>query len=546
MRSTKLLTVAPRRRPGWARPLAGLLACALCAGAGAATAPVVIPQPAVSLGLLGPARVASDAQSRLLISDPLAGRVVVANALGQLVLVRTNLSQPLGIAIDVTGGIYVGDGQSGAVVMYDQQWNVLRQLGKGAGEFLLPGHIATATSNGVTKVFVSDSLAHCVKAYQDGVKTGQFGSFGIGPNQFDFPAGLWVAADGTLFVIDQNNDRVQVLDQNGNFLRQFTLRPGSVSGMASGRSQGITGDNQGRLYVADTFQGYIKVFDVRGNLLGIMSSYGDAAGQMQSPGGVAMDAQGRLWVADANNMRVDSFCFVQPVITPATRTVPDGTNVTFTVTTGCSGGTVGYQWFKGTLPLNDSGKVSGSTNGTLTLSGLSADDSGSYSVVVSNATGAIASSPAQLAVVVRPYIIVPPADQLAPPGSTAMLSVTAGGDSLSYQWQLNGGELSGQTGTQLTLTNVSSADNGTYTVRVFNVVGSAEASAKFASTEPPVVSVSPTPGGDLILTWSDPFSVLQSAPTPLGEWTTLDATNPFVLSSAVIVTNRAEFFRLFR
>jgi hypothetical protein len=536
--------------PGWqsrATPLVLLLACSVYAGARGATTPVVTPQSSLSLGLLGPARVASDSQSRLFISDPLAGRVAVANVLGQLVQVKTNLGQPLGIAIDGAGRIYVGNGQSGAVISYDQQWTPIRQLGKGTGEFLLPGHIVTATSNGVTKVFVSDSLAHCVKVYQEGVQIGQFGSYGLGPNQFDFPAGLWLAADGTLFVVDQNNDRVQVLDQNGNFLRRFALRPSSLYGVASGRGQGITGDNQGRVYVADTFQGYLKVFDLAGNLLGMMSSFGDGLGQLQSPGGLAVDPQGRLWVADANNARVDGFCFVQPVVSPAALTVPDATNVSLTVSVGCSGGSFSYQWFKGATRLIDGGTVSGSTNVVLSLRGVTASDSGSYSVVVSNSTGAIASSPAQVTIVVRPYIIVPPADQLVPPGTNAILEVVAGGDSLSYQWLFNSVELAGQTAPQLLLTNVSAADNGIYTIRVSNQMGNASASAKFAMSDPPMIGAAPNENGDLVLTWNDPFSLLQSAPTPMGDWMTLlNATNPFTVKSAVILTNTAQFFRLVR
>lgn len=269
----------------------------------------ILPSPQASF--VAPARLALDGQSQLLVSDPLAGKVVMLNAAGVESSVKSGLGQPLGLTVDGDGKIYVGDATAGTVRVFDPQWNLLSQLGQGPGEFQLPGHITTLTESNVTTVYVSDGRAHQVKAYRNNALVGQYGGYGMGPNQFNFPAGIWAGTNGHLYVVDQNNDRVQVLDRTGNFLRWFTLQPAPEQVSFSGRAQGIAGDNAGWLYVTDTFQGHVKVFNLSGTFLGYVGGYGENAGELRSPGGVILDGSGRLWVANGNNGRVEGFLAIQ-------------------------------------------------------------------------------------------------------------------------------------------------------------------------------------------------------------------------------------------
>lgn len=293
-------------------PWVGVALLLLCGGAwplveAASGLPPFATLPTPQSSFVSPARVAADGQSRLFVSDPLAGKIVILDASGLELSVKSGLGQPLGVAVAEDGTIYVGDAKTGAVSVFGPTWNLLGQLGQGPGEFQLPGYIATRTENGITTVFVSDGQAHHLKAYRRGTLVGQYGSYGMGLQQFDFPAGIWIAADGTLFVIDQNNDRVQVLDRTGNFIRWFSLQPPPVQTSSFGRAQGIAGDSDGWLFVTDTFQGYVKVFNLSGSFLGYVGAYGENAGELRSPGGVVVDPLGRLWVANANNGRVEGF-----------------------------------------------------------------------------------------------------------------------------------------------------------------------------------------------------------------------------------------------
>jgi DNA-binding beta-propeller fold protein YncE len=263
-------------------------------------------------------------------------RVWVQDPYGRLVSTVEGLNIPLGIAIDKDHRIYVGEQGKGRVTVFDQNWNTLYALGIGDGEFLLPNDIAIDSDTG--EIYVSDSESHTVKVYSP--KTGafvrSFGGKGSGPGQFDFPTGVYVTPLGVgpgieVYVADQNNDRIQVFDQNGNFLRCIG-KSGSFSfSNKFGRIQGLTGDSQGRLYVADAFQGYVQVLDSFGLQVATIGSFGAGAGQLRTPMDVAIDPYNRLVVTAANSARIELYgidVFTDPHIIAAVVDVkPDTVNL---------------------------------------------------------------------------------------------------------------------------------------------------------------------------------------------------------------------------
>ena len=101
---------------------------------------------------------------------------------------------------------------------------------------------------------------------------------------------------------------------------------------------------------------------------------------------------------------------------------------------------------------------------------------GTYTVNVSNAGGSVAAS-ATLSVtsggtVPPPVITNGPDSQTVPAGTNVTLTVEASGTNLTYQWQQDGTNIAGATSSSLTLTNVTPADSGDYTVIVSNPGGS--------------------------------------------------------------------------
>ncbi|HUG11306.1 MAG TPA: immunoglobulin domain-containing protein, partial [Opitutaceae bacterium] len=132
---------------------------------------------------------------------------------------------------------------------------------------------------------------------------------------------------------------------------------------------------------------------------------------------------------------------VAPSITthPSNAAVNAGQPASFTVV---ASGTapLGYQWRKGVVD------IAGATSATFNIATVTVGDAGSYTVVVSNASGSVTSNAATLSVNVPPAITSHPTSLTAVLGSDVAFSVTASGTNpLSFQWRLNGGNITGAT-----------------------------------------------------------------------------------------------------
>ncbi|MGH7749951.1 MAG: immunoglobulin domain-containing protein, partial [Candidatus Dormibacteria bacterium] len=141
---------------------------------------------------------------------------------------------------------------------------------------------------------------------------------------------------------------------------------------------------------------------------------------------------------------------VAPTITtqPVNQTVIAGQTATFTVV---AGGTapLSYQWQK------NGANIAGAAGTSYTTPVTVITDSGStFDVVVTNTAGSVTSNAAALTVnaaTVAPTITTQPVNQTVTAGQTATFTVVAGGTApLSYQWQKNGANIAGATGTSYT------------------------------------------------------------------------------------------------
>jgi hypothetical protein len=153
---------------------------------------------------------------------------------------------------------------------------------------------------------------------------------------------------------------------------------------------------------------------------------------------------------------------------PLSQTVPDGTNVLFSVAiSSVSALPLAYQWqFNGT-------NLVAATNATLALTNVSQMESGSYAVLVTNIYGNELSGAAVLSVLPEVITTQPnPANQIVPSAVNITFGVSVLSDaSVSYQWQCNGTNLVGATSATLSLSNVMQLNSGSYVVLVSNVFG---------------------------------------------------------------------------
>jgi len=120
-----------------------------------------------------------------------------------------------------------------------------------------------------------------------------------------------------------------------------------------------------------------------------------------------------------------------------------------------------YQWLFNGAPLT------GATQFRLTLPAVQGNQAGLYSVVVSDVTGSVTSSPARLTVIFPLAIVTPPQSAMVVAGGSATFSVSAQGTGLlSYQWFFNDTALAGANDTTLTLANVQVGQAGRYAIVV--------------------------------------------------------------------------------
>ena len=161
-------------------------------------------------------------------------------------------------------------------------------------------------------LYVSQSGSTITKLGTDGKVIATWGSKGAGPGQFDDITGIAVDGAGNLYVADRRNNRIQKLSASGGRPLAQWGSQGSGPGQFEGPND-IALDAQGNVYVADSGNHRIQKLSPDGKFLqqwGNMGQFGNKPqegtepGQFKSPGGVAIDVKGNIYVADTDNNRI--------------------------------------------------------------------------------------------------------------------------------------------------------------------------------------------------------------------------------------------------
>jgi tripartite motif-containing protein 71 len=223
-------------------------------------------------------------------------------------------SSPWGVAVDRSGLVFVADSGNHRVqktnawtdAMTDLSGNFLGafgRIGKAEGELDFPTDVALDAEG---NLYVVDSNNDRVqKLTRDGKPLASWGGSGSGPGQLDKPLGIALAPDGQIYVTDTKNNRVQKLDPAGKPVARWG-EPGDGPGQFYGPA-GIAVDAAGRVYVVDRGNHRVQVFDAAGRLLGTIGEEGTGKGQFLRPYGVAVDDEGKVYVSDTGNHRVQVF-----------------------------------------------------------------------------------------------------------------------------------------------------------------------------------------------------------------------------------------------
>lgn len=221
------------------------------------------------------------------------------------------LSKPLGIDIDTAGNIYVVDNTLKSVFVFDKDGRFLRNIGD-KEDLDRPSGVAVSPDG--TKVYVVDtggvdSESHHLVIYdnQTGEHLRTVGKRGPEPGDFNLPLQAATSPDGTVYVVDGGNFRVQAFSQNGDYKLAFG-KVGKVRGDFS-RPKGVAVDKDGNVYVADAAFGNFQIFNSEGKLLLFVGArHNDGGpGHYMLPAGVDVDEDGRIYFVDQFFRKIDVF-----------------------------------------------------------------------------------------------------------------------------------------------------------------------------------------------------------------------------------------------
>jgi predicted membrane-bound mannosyltransferase/DNA-binding beta-propeller fold protein YncE len=202
---------------------------------------------------------------------------------------------------------------------------VLGEAGTAEGQLTLPRSIAHAPDG---TLYVADTGNHRVQHLSaDGTVLNTWGSFasldqGEAPGgTFNEPWGIAVAPDGTVYVADTWNHRIQHFSADGRFIGMWGTFGQAETQSAFWGPRDVAVDSTGRVYVADTGNKRIAVFDKAGNPLGEIGEPGGGPleGQLDEPVGIALGADGLVYIADTWNSRVQIFSEGDPNVWQALR-----------------------------------------------------------------------------------------------------------------------------------------------------------------------------------------------------------------------------------
>jgi DNA-binding beta-propeller fold protein YncE len=260
-----------------------------------------------------------------LVTDPRVGSVFYLDPDLVPQLELKGLSKPLGVAVDSKGNLLVGnDGKDNIEVYGYDNGNPLNVFG--SDQVQMPTAITIGPGG---EIYVTDSRSHRVWVYDADYKfLRSIGTPGSGKEGLKFPVDCEVAEveiagqmHYEVFVADQGNNRIQVYDTSGNWLRSITFEgtDGQNCNWFTGvceipgappfiRLQALHLDSTGRLHVLDKFSAAVVMLDPEdGTFLGTYGQYGEGTGNLSVPQDVVVSGANTAVVTAGDGDRIEIF-----------------------------------------------------------------------------------------------------------------------------------------------------------------------------------------------------------------------------------------------
>ena len=223
-------------------------------------------------------------------------------------------SNPHGLRVDAEDNIWATDTGSHIVVKMNRHGRILMVLGVrgSAGEWHPAGHLRCFNEpNDIAfgragEIYVSQGHgkgeSRLLKFDAGGNFVKTWGGEGDGPGKFRVPHSIVVNGDGQLYVADRSNQRIQVFDADGDYLRE-SRHPGTPCGLCMCR-------DHRHIMMAHGHMGLIMKLDPHGKVLGATGGQGKGPNRYGEAHFLALDRREDIYVADTLNWRVQKLVSV--------------------------------------------------------------------------------------------------------------------------------------------------------------------------------------------------------------------------------------------
>lgn len=232
---------------------------------------------------------------------------------------------PEGVAVGPDGSIYIAEGYGYRLVKLNAagspQWTV-GEAGQPGDDNAHFGYLSDVAVGPDGRIYTAERWSsapympgsnHRLQIFNpDGSYYGGFGGYGSGNYQFIAPSGIGFDRNGYLYVADRENHRVQIYDRQFAYVATLGVTGESGSDNAHfNRPFDVAMDKDGYIYVADEGNDRVQVFNSNRQYVRTIGG-GGAGGDFGrfngwGPHHIAVDSQGRLYVADSGNSRVQVF-----------------------------------------------------------------------------------------------------------------------------------------------------------------------------------------------------------------------------------------------
>ena len=257
-----------------------------------------------------PGALAVDMRSDVYVLD---GRDVVQAFDSQGTTVSTFHAPGIGMAVTDDGKVIVSDPVGDEIKIFTRGGTLVHSWGATAYDD--PGELSYAegiVTEPTGHVYVSNTGHNAVAVFSN---SGEFIEEWSLESESAYPAGMDVDLEGNVYVFDTNRRFVLKYSAGGRVLTTW----GGVSfpadgedapdGLFNARCWGpvdlaVSGQ---RVYVADTCDGRVQVFDLEGDFIDKWGSEGSGPGELWTPLGIEADPEGNVYVADSSNYRIQKF-----------------------------------------------------------------------------------------------------------------------------------------------------------------------------------------------------------------------------------------------